>query len=366
MDKNNLITLADYEKTAYDKMTKELSDYVRCGAQDEITLRRNRQAMEDIIVNPRIFRDVDSRDLSTTVLGDKINIPIMLTPAGGQLHMDPDGELASARAAHTHGTVYSTPTNSGYSLETIADVTNGPKWFQIGQHRREIQEHFVKRAKKSGYKAIVLTADTPIPSRRESEIRNNFSIQSRLSWGSVEGHEDFLLADPHLREYIYGKSEDEEPVSAGTGDKSMTWDDIEWFRGLTDLPVIVKGVRNVEDAKRCADVGFEAITISNHGGRHMDGTMSSIEVLSEIAPAVNDRIEVFFDSGVRRGMDVAKALSLGARAVLIGRPIFWGLCVAGESGVVSVLDILRTELDLAIAYLGVNKVTDLDRSYVSL
>ena len=169
-----------------------------------------------------------------------------------------------------------------------------------------------------------------------------------------------------MREYIYGKSEDEEPVSAGTGDKSMTWDDIEWFRGLTDLPVIVKGVRNVEDAKRCADVGFEGITISNHGGRHMDGTRASIEVLSEIAPAVNDRIEVVFDSGVRRGMDVAKALSLGARAVLIGRPIFWGLCVAGESGVASVLDILRTELDLAIAYLGVNKVTDLDRSYVSL
>ena len=156
MDKNNLITLADYEKTAYDKMTKELSDYVRCGAQDEITLRRNRQAMEDIIVNPRIFRDVDSRDLSTTVLGDKIDIPIMLTPAGGQLHMDPDGELASARAAHTHGTVYSTPTNSGYSLETIADVTNGPKWFQIGQHRREIQEHFVKRAKNLDIKPLSL------------------------------------------------------------------------------------------------------------------------------------------------------------------------------------------------------------------
>ena len=366
MDNNNLITLKDYEKAAYEKLSLELTDYVRCGAQDEITLRRNRQALDDIFVNPRIFRDVDSRDLGTTVLGDKIDIPIMLTPAGGQLHMDPDGELASARAAHAHNTVYSTPTNSGYSLERIADVTSSPKWFQIGQHRREIQEHFVKRAESAGYKAIILTADTPIPSRRESEIRNNFSIQSKLSWGSVEGHEDFLLSDPHLREYIYGKSDDEEPISAGTGNKAMTWDDIEWFRELTNLPVIVKGVRNAQDAMRCADVGFQGITVSNHGARHMDGTISSIEALSEITLAVNDRIEVFFDSGIRRGMDIAKALCLGARAVLIGRPIFWGLCVDGERGVSSILDILSTELDLAIAYLGVNKVTDLDRSYVSL
>jgi len=366
VDKNNLITLADYEKASYGKMSKELADYVRSGAQDEITLRRNRQALENIIVNPRIFRAVDCRDLSTTVLGDKIDIPIMLTPAGGQLHMHPDGELASARASYGHGTVYSTPTNSGYSLEKIADETPGPKWFQIGQHSREIQEHFVKRAKQAGYKAIVLTADAPIPSRRESEIRNNFSIQNHLSWGSVEGNEEFLLSDPHLREYIYGVSEKDEPVSAGTGDKSMTWDDIEWFRGLTDLPVIVKGVRNIEDAKRCADVGFDGITVSNHGARHMDGTNSSIEVLAEIAPVVNERIEVFFDSGIRRGMDVAKALCLGARAVLVGRPIFWGLCVDGEQGVFGVLDILKTELDLAIAYLGVNKVGDLNRSYVTI
>jgi len=202
MDNNNLITLADYEKASYGIMSRELSDYVRSGAQDEITLRRNRQALEDIVVNPRIFRDVACRDLSTTVLGDNIDIPIMLTPAGGQLHMNPDGELASARASHGHGTVYSTPTNSGYSLEKIADETTGPKWFQINQHSREIQEHFVKRAKQAGYKAIVLTADAPIPSRRESEIRNNFSIQNHLSWGSVEGYEEFLLSDPHLREYI--------------------------------------------------------------------------------------------------------------------------------------------------------------------
>jgi|TARA_Y100001960_G_scaffold219335_1_gene229242 isopentenyl diphosphate isomerase/L-lactate dehydrogenase-like FMN-dependent dehydrogenase len=365
MAEHKLISLNDYEELAYRKLSKELADYVRAGAQDEITLRLNRSDFSDITVNPRIFRDVNTRNLSTTALGTPIALPIMITPAGGQMHLHSDGELATARAADAHGTIYSTPTNSGKSLESIAKETTGPKWFQIGQHTREIQEHFVKRAEAAGYKAIILTADTPIPSRRESEIRNGFSIQDHLSWGSVEGHEDFLLSDPDLHAYIYGGS-DKNQGSAGTGDKSMNWDDMEWFRSITNLPIVIKGVRHIDDAKKCVEAGFQGITISNHGARHMDGNKSSIKVLSEIAPEISDKIEVFFDSGIRRGMEIAKALSLGAQAVLIGRPLFWGLAVDGELGVFNVIDILKTELDLAIAYLGVNKVTDLDESYINL
>ena len=365
MENNNLVTLKDYEEASYKKMSKELHDYVRAGAQDEITLRRNRQALDDILVNPRIFQDIDPRNLSTNALGTKIDIPIMLTPAGGQLHMHSDGELGAARAANRSGTIYSTPTNAGYSLEKIASETDGPKWFQIGQHSKEIQEHFVKRAEKAGYSAIILTADAPVPSRRESEIRNNFSIQDHLSWGSVEGYEEFLLSDPALRQYIKGKSDDNR-LSSGTGDKPMTWDDMNWFRSLTNLPIIVKGVRTPEDAELCLKYGFQAITVSNHGARHMDGTKSAIEALAEITPVVDGKIDVFFDSGIRRGLDVLKALCLGAKAVLIGRPIFWGLCVDGENGIFNILKILETELDIAMAYLGVKDVSALNRSFLSL
>lgn len=371
MEMKDLVTLYDFEKKSYEMMPSHLSDFVRAGAQDEITLRRNRSALDKIILNPRIFRDVSDRDLSTSVLGKKISFPVMMTAAGGQLHMHEEGELASARACNNFGTVYGTPMNSGYSLEKIAEHTPGRKWLQIGQHSNRIQEHFIKRAEAAGYEAIVLTADTPVPSRRETEIRNNFSVQSTLSWGSVQGYEEELLSDIPLKEYIYGPSDEsksENQFSAGTGQpvfEGITWENASWIRDLTDLPIIIKGVRNVEDARLCAQAGFNGITISNHGGRHLDGTKSAIEVLAEIAPAVEDQIEVYFDSGIRRGMDVLKAIALGANAVLIGRPIFWGLTVSGEKGLNRILEILRTEVDLGMAYLGARSVQEIDNSAIT-
>ena len=322
-------------------------------------------------MNPHIFKDVSERDLSTNILGGKVSIPILMTPAGGQLHVHPEGELASARACHNAGTIYCVPTNSGYGLEEIARHTPGRKWFQIGQHSNRIQEHFIKRAEAAGYDAIIITADAPVPSRRESEIRNQFSVQSRLSWGSIKGYEDELLSDSELKEYIFGDSQDNDElkkrVSAVTDRPSfqgVTWENAAWLRDLTELPIIVKGVRSIQDAQRCIEAGFDAITISNHGARHLDSTKSSIEVLADIAPLVGDHIEVYFDSGIRRGMDVFKAIALGARAVLIGRPIFWGLTIAGEQGLSKILEILEEELDLAMAYVGVNNVSDIDSSTV--
>ena len=371
MDLTRLVNLEDFEELAYRIMDPKLRDYVRAGVQDEVTLRRNRAGFEQITINPRIFRDVSVRDQSTEVLGKNIDCPIMLTPAGGQRHAHPDGELASARAAESAGTVYGVPTISGYGLEEIAEHTAGRKWFQIGQRHRDVQEHFLRRAEAAGYEAIILTADAPVPSRRVSDLRNQFSLQSGPSWGSVEGYEEELLSDPVLGEYIRGDAVEsgqqleEEPWSppAFVG---LTWDDIERFRNLTDLPMIVKGVRSVEDATMCADAGFNGITVSNHGGRHLDGTKSTIELLPRIVDEVGHRIEVFFDSGIRTGMDVFKALALGAKAVLIGRPIFWGLAVGGESGVSRVLDLLKIELDLAMAYMGTTKISEIDRATVDI
>ena len=371
MDLTRLINLQDFEELSYRVMDPKLRDYVRAGALDEVTLRRNRAAFEQITVRPRIFKDVSVRDQSTEILGKSIDCPIMLTPAGGQRHAHPDGELAAARASECAGTVYSVATVSGFGLEEIAESTNGRKWFQIGQRHREAEEHFVRRAEAAGYEAIILTADAPVPSRRESELRSQFGVEKGLSWGSLKGHEEELLSDPVLREFIQGGSSESGRQADGRSWRppefvGLTWDDIQWFRNLTDLPIIVKGVRSVEDAIMCVEAGFNGVTVSNHGGRHLDGTKSAIELLPGIVDAVGDRIEVFFDSGIRRGMDVFKALALGAKAVLIGRPIFWGLAVGGERGVSRVLDLLKIELDLVMAYVGTAKISEIDRTTVDI
>ena len=371
MDLARLINLQDFEELAYRVMDPKLRDYVRAGVQDEVTLRRNRAAFEQITIKPRIFRDVSVRDQSTVVLGKNIDCPIMLTPAGGQRHAHPDGELASARASESAGTVYGVPTISGYGLEEIAECTAGRKWFQIGQRPRDVQEHFLRRAEAAGYEAIILTADAPVPSRRVIDLRNQFSIQSGPSWGSLKGYEEELLSDPVLREYIQGGPAESGQQTEGESWSppefvGLTWDEIERFRNLTDLPMIVKGVRSVEDAVMCAEAGFNGVTVSNHGARHLDGTKSTIELLPRIVDEVGHRIEVFFDSGIRTGMDVFKALALGANAVLIGRPIFWGLAVGGEGGVSRVLDLLKIELDLAMAYVGTTKISEIDRTTVDI
>ena len=370
MDLTGLFSLQDFEELSYTVMDPKLRDYVRAGASDEVTLRQNKAAFEQVTVKPRIFRDVSVRDQTTEVLGKRIDCPIMLTPAGGQRHAHPDGELAAARASERAGTVYSVPTISGYGLEEIAESTAGRKWFQIGQRHREAQEHFVRRAEAAGYEAIILTADAPVPSRRESDLRNQFSIGSGPSWGSLKGHEEELLSDPVLREFIRGGATESDLPEGQSWSRpafvGLTWNDIEWFRDLTDLPIIVKGVRSVEDAIMCAEAGFNGVTVSNHGARHIDGTKSAIELLPRIADAVGHRVDVFFDSGIRRGLDVFKALALGAKAVLIGRPIFWGLAVGGENGVSRVLDLLQIELDMVMAYVGTNKISEIDRTTVDI
>ena len=354
----NAVSLFDLEAMASQVMPHDVWDFVDAGAADEVTVRRNRSAFEAITVNARFLVDVSDRDLSTMVLGEKISFPVMVAPAGGQRQVHPKGELATAQAAGAAGTLYALPTGSGYSIEEVADVATGPLWFQLYHFNDEVTELLVTRAKAAGFKAICLTIDTPVPSPKERDVRNKLVRHPEFHWGSLRDRPDLIA----LREVGVPDMVDWSPPSY-TG---LTWERLEWLRSLTGLPLVLKGLRTVEDAVRCAELGVDGIVVSNHGGRQLDSTRSTIETLPSIADAVGDNMEVYLDSGIRRGMDVLKALALGARAVLIGRPLFWGLAVDGEAGVRTVLEILRTEFDRAMAYCGHTSVSELDRSLVNL
>ncbi len=347
------ISLFEYESLAKERMPPDLYDYIRGGAVDEITLARNRRALDETLLNPRVLVDVADRDLSTTVLGHRLEFPVMLGPAGPQRQVHPEGERATARAAAAAGTVMSVPTASGYSLEEIAEAARGPLWLQLYHFSDELTELLVRRAEAAGYSAVVLTADAPVRPLREHDLRNRFVPEREMVTGSLHGYGELLsaaLLEVQERELRFN---------------GLVWSKLAWLRRLTGLPLAVKGIMGTDDAVRCADHGVDAIVVSNHGGRTLDGVPASIEVLPEIADAAGSRLEVYMDSGIRRGTDVLKALALGARAVLIGRPLFWGLAVDGEAGVRGVLRILREEFDRAMAYCGFTDVESIERSAVA-
>ena len=357
------ISLYEFEALAKERMDPHLWDYVEAGAGDQVTLHRNRAAFDEITVNPRFLVDVNNRDLSTTVLGQKISFPVMVTPAGGQRHVHAEGEQATARAAGAAGTLMALPSNSGYSIEEVAEVATGPLWFQLSHFGDEVTELLVTRAEAAGYRAICYTVDSPVPSIRERDLRNRFSGQGKPSWGNLRGYPDVVARNKVLTGYMHGNPD----AAAWTPPTyvGLTWSRLGWLRSLTGLPLVIKGIGTAADALLCVEHGVDGIVVSNHGARHMDGTLSSIEALPAIYEAVGDRLEVYLDSGVRRGLDVLRALALGARAVLIGRPVFWGLAVNGEHGVRRVLEILRAEFDRAIAYCGRTCVADIDESLIS-
>ena len=351
-------SLVDLEAWAKQQMPHDLWDFVAGGSADEITLSRNRTAFDAISINPRFLVDVSRRDLTTTVLGETISFPVMIAPAGGQRQVHPDGERATARAAGDAGTLMALPTSSGYGIEEVAEAATGPLWFQLYHFNDEVTEILVTRAKAAGYKAICLTVDTPSPSPKERDVRNRFVSIPELHWGSLRDRPDLIA----LRDVGVPDAADWNP-SDFTG---LTWSRLDWLRSLTGLPLVVKGIRTTEDAALCAEHGVDGIVVSNHGGRQVDSTRATIETLPAIAETVGDRIEVYLYPGVRRGVDVLKALALGARAVLVGRPLFWGLAVDGEAGVRQMLEILRVELDRAMAYCGYTSVAQIDASLATL
>ena len=359
----DILKVDDYEAVARERMEPSAYDYYAGAAGDERTLQENRRAFDRVTLRPRVLVDVSRIDLSTTVLGHAIELPILLAPTAFNRLAHADGELAAARAAVASGTMMVASTLSTCTLEEIAAALATQSgavrgFFQLYVYKdRSLTQDLVRRAEASGYGAIVLTVDTPMLGRRERDVRNRFALPQGISMKNFEAAlTDATRWGPHssFAAYVHDLF-----------DTTLTWSAVEWLRGQTRLPVLVKGIMTAEDARIAADAGVDGIIVSNHGGRQLDGVAGTATALPEIADALEGRVELLMDGGIRRGSDVLKALALGARAVLIGRAYLWGLAADGEAGVRGVLGILRTELQLAMALSGRPTIKSIDASVVS-
>jgi 4-hydroxymandelate oxidase len=343
------INLFEFEAAAKERLPKEEYDYIAGGATDELSLERNRRAFESWALRPRVLRDVSRLDLSTTVLGTKIALPVLIAPCGGHKKAHPEGELATYRAAASRGTVLTVSANSSSSFEELAAAAAGSLWVQLYPFRdKEMTREWLKRAQQADYKAVCVTLDSQWPPKRERNIRNNYK---RIRGVNYPPASSGSAPRPGAR--------------AGEGsDPAATWDDLTWIKSATELPVVAKGIMTGEDVEACIAAGIDGVIVSNHGGRHLDNTLATIEVLPEAVAAAQGRIEILLDGGIRRGADVVKAIALGAKAVFIGRPLFWGLAVDGERGVARVLDILREEIEITMAKCGRPSIASIDASVV--
>jgi 4-hydroxymandelate oxidase len=346
------VNLFEYEALAKERLPQEEYDFIAGGATDEITLRRTRAVFDAIMLRPRVLVDISRPDLSTTVLGQPIPFPIMIDPAGGHGRAHPDGELATVRAAGALGTVMILSSGSTYTLEEVAKAASGPIWFQQYLYRdRELTKLMAQRAEAAGYRALCLTLDSTVRAKRERNIRNRYKSPPSPNYAGLE-----------VPEYAWSLSSDAPRGVNQLIDRAATWSQLDWLAATTPLPLVVKGIMTGEDARLCVEHGVRGLIVSNHGARNLDTTFASIEVLPEVVAAVDGRLEVYLDGGIRRGTDVLKALALGARAVLIGRPLFWGLAVDGEAGVRAVVQMLRDELEMAMCQCGRPTVQSIDIS----
>ncbi len=331
-----LINLSDYEAPAKARLDQATWDFYMGGSDDEVTLRANRSAFERIRLRPRMLVDVSACQTQTTVLGIPIQMPIMVAPTSHHGLAHPEAECATARGTGQAGTLLVVSTESSRPLEAIAEAASGPLWFQLYPRRvDQVTARLLHRAESAGYRAVVLTVDVQRLGRREKDLRNRFVWPSAGNFTADESGGEKL---------------------------SLTWKDIAWLRTLTSLPLLLKGILTAEDARIALEHGVDGIVVSNHGGRQLDGAFASIDALPEIVEAVAGRCEVYLDGGIRRGTDVLKALAIGARAVLVGRPILLGLAVDGADGVAHVLALLRAEFELAMALCGRPTVESIDRS----
>ncbi len=354
------INVSDYEPIARERMEPSAWDYYRSGSDDEVTLRETRAAYERIQLRPRVLVDVSHCDLATTVLGTPVSMPILVAPTAYHCLANEEGECATARGAGAANTLMVVSTLATRPLDDVARAATGPLWFQLYVYRdRAVSEDLVRRAEASGYRALVLTVDTPRLGRRERDIRNGFGLPPGLHLANFAGK---YADEPSLQPGESGLA----AYVSSLFDTSLTWEALEWLRSVTSLPVLVKGILTAEDAHLAIEHGAAGIVVSNHGGRQLDGVPPTIQALPEVVEAVGGRCEVYLDGGIRRGTDVLKALALGARAVLVGRPVLWGLAARGEDGVRHVLDLLRTELELAMALAGRPTLASIDRSVVRL
>jgi len=333
------LTVADYEALARAKLDDNAWEYIRGGSGDETTLRENVEAFTRWKLRPRVLRDVGSVDTRTTVLGTEVALPVLVAPVALQKLAHPEGEAATARAAASAGTIMCLSTSATMRPAAVAAAAPGaPRWFQVYVFNdRAVTQALIDEACAHGYTALVLTVDTPILGRREGALRVGFHVPAELE---VAGD-------------IF------EDLSA-----NVTWHDLEWLAGH-GLPVVLKGVLTADDARLAVEHGAAAVVVSNHGGRQLDGVPASIDALPEVVDAVEGRVEVLLDGGVRRGVDVLRVLALGARAVLVGRAPIWGLAAAGEEGVRAVLSLLQEEVALGLALLGCKSPAEVTRAHVT-
>ncbi|KAK9280908.1 hypothetical protein L1049_003799 [Liquidambar formosana] len=329
-----IVNVKEFQELARQALPKMYYDYYSGGAEDQYTLRENMEAFCRIQIQPRILVDVSKIDMSTTVLGYNTSAPIMIAPTAMHQLAHPEGEVATARAAAACNTIMVLSYMSTCTVEEVASSCNAIRFFQLYAYkRRDVSAQLVQRAERNGYKAIILTADSPRLGRREADIKNRF-------------HNDVLYF----------------PIGLISAIKPLQ--DIGWLQSITKLPILIKGVLTCEDGKIAMEVGVDGIIVSNHGARQLDYVPASISVLEEVVHAVTGKVPVLFDGGVRRGTDIFKALSLGAQAVLVGRPVIYGLAAKGEYGVKRVVDMLKDELELSMALSGCPSVKDITRSHV--
>jgi isopentenyl diphosphate isomerase/L-lactate dehydrogenase-like FMN-dependent dehydrogenase len=355
------VAIAELERRAVEAMEPRTAAYVGAGAGSEETIRANAEAFRRRQIVPRMLRDVSARDLSTTVLGTATPAPLLLAPIGVQKIVHPDGELASARAAAAVGVPMIASTASHFTLEEIAAAGGeAPRWFQLyWANDRELVRSFLRRAEAAGYSAIVLTVDTFIPGWKPRDLQ-----QAWLPFLNGMGVGNYFQ-DPVFRAALEQTPEQDQGAATGhflgvQANPALAWDDLAWLREQTSLPIVVKGIQHPEDAREAVRRGVDGIVVSNHGGRQVDGAIGALDALPAIAEAVGDELAILFDSGIRGGADVLKALALGADAVCLGRPYIWGLALEGQQGVETVLKMVLAELDLTLALCGLTSLAEID------
>jgi isopentenyl diphosphate isomerase/L-lactate dehydrogenase-like FMN-dependent dehydrogenase len=345
-----LLNVWDYERAASKRLDPGPYGYVAGGAGDEHTLRDNVAAFRRWRLRPRVLVDVSETTTETQVLGKPLSMPIVVAPMGIHRIVHPDGEEATVRAAAAARTIFCLSTSGTATVEAVAEAApDCRRWFQLyWRADREFVRELLGHAVGAGYDALVLTVDLPAFGRRERDFRNRFEFAADLEMPYRTRPE----LDPHV-------------VLGGVVDPRLTWRDLEWLRENCPLPLVVKGILTAEDALLAVEHGAAAVAVSNHGGRQLDNVPASLDALPEVVEAAADRVEVYMDGGIRRGTDVAVALALGARAVLVGRPVLWGLAVDGEGGVARVLELLRAELELTLKLLGCRSPTEVTRAHVT-
>jgi isopentenyl diphosphate isomerase/L-lactate dehydrogenase-like FMN-dependent dehydrogenase len=377
-----VVSIDDLRPLAHRRLPQAVFDYLDGGADGEVTLRENRRVFDDVTFRPRHAVAVPQCDLCTRVLGFDVSFPALLAPVGYSRLMHPDGEIGAARAAGAAGTAYILSTLSGHRLEDVKAASSGPVCYQLYlMGGREAAEAVIERARVAGCAALVVTIDTAVAGMRERDFRNGMKelmgsnplakipflpqVLARPGWlagflldGGLSKLPNVVVPGQGPMELI--------DVSVALARAAVTWEDLRWIRKLWSGPIVIKGVLTGDDARRAVDEGAAAVVVSNHGGRQLDCVPASLRVLPEVVAAVNGRVEVLMDGGIRRGTDIIKAICLGARAVLCGRAYAYGLSAAGEAGVTRALEILRTDVERTLKLLGCSSIAALDRSYVDV